>query len=250
MARVRLIVWNEAEALERAEALARHGFEVDARTLDGGEYLPDLRRSLPDAILIDLNRVPSKGRYFALAVRASKTLRPIPLVLIGGDAVKVARIREVLPDAAYCDWDTLPTVLKKVLKAPPRNPIRAKTSIATGAPLNDKLGLKPGVKVKLIDPPSSFLKATGLDEEEVDAPDLAICFVQTVHDLEAQIQDLARYPKLWIAWQKQTARRDSGLTMPSIRDIAFAFGLVDYKICAIDKTWSAMLFTRRKANQK
>lgn len=250
MARVRLIVWNEAEALERSEAIKELGHEVDSRVPQGPELLRELRETKPQAILIDMNRVPSKGRWLALAVRESKILRPIPLVLIGGDAVKVARIRETLPDAAYCDWDTLPAALKKVLTKPPLNPIPAKTSIATGAPLNTKLGLKPGLHVRLVDPPASFLKATGLDEEQVAAPDLTICFVSALPDLESQIQDLAKAPPVWIAWRKQDSRKGQGLTMPTIREIAFAFGLVDYKICAIDNTWSAMLFTRRKTNLK
>jgi len=248
MARLRLIVWNDTEAREHAEVIAKLGHQVDARVPQGPELLRELRESLPQAILVDLGRTPSKGRWLALAVRSSKTLRPIPLVLIGGDPVKVARIKDTLPDAAYCDWKTLPATLVKVLKAPPRNPVAAKTSIATGAPLDQKLGLKQGMRVRLMDPPSSFIKLTGLDEEDVASPDLTICFVNTLPELETQIPELARSTPVWIAWPKQGARRTSGLSMPSIREIAFAFGLVDYKICAIDQTWSAMLFTRRKAN--
>lgn len=249
MARVRLILWDATEARERGEEIAKLGHEVDSRVPEGPQMLRELRESLPQAILVDLARVPSKGRWVAQAVRSSKTLRPIPLVLIGGDPAKVGRIREIFPDAAYCDWGTLPATLRKALQSPPRNPIAAKGSISSGAPLNEKLGLKPGLQVKLIDPPSSFLKATGLDEQDVKKPDLTICFVNTMADLEAQILDLARTPPIWIAWRKQTARFATGLGMPSIRQVAFAFGLVDYKICAIDKTWSAMLFTRRKAKQ-
>jgi hypothetical protein len=250
MARVRLIVWKEAEAKERAEALAALGHDVDWREVPGPQVLPALRSSLPDAILIDLGRVPSKGRWLALAVRSSKVLRPIPLVLIGGDEEKVAHLREVLPDAAYCGWKDLPRTLKRVLKAPPKNPVAAKTSIATGASLSQKLGLKEGLRVRLIDPPASFFKLTGLAEEEVTTPELTICFVNSLPELESQIEELARNPPVWIAWPKQGPRPASGLTMYSVRDIAFAFGLVDYKICAIDKTWAAMLFTRRKVNRK
>ncbi len=32
---------------------------------------------------------------------------------------------------------------------------------------------------------------------------------------------------------------------PPARETGLAAGLVDYKICSIDETWSALLFTRR-----
>ena len=39
----------------------------------------------------------------------------------------------------------------------------------------------------------------------------------------------------------------SDLSEPYVRKTGPATGLVDYKICAIDKTWSGLLFTRRKS---
>ena len=37
-----------------------------------------------------------------------------------------------------------------------------------------------------------------------------------------------------------------GVTQQFLRESAAAVGLVDYKICSVDETWSAMLFARRK----
>jgi len=34
-----------------------------------------------------------------------------------------------------------------------------------------------------------------------------------------------------------------------VRETGLATGLVDYKVCAIDATWSGLLFTRRKAKR-
>ena len=51
---------------------------------------------------------------------------------------------------------------------------------------------------------------------------------------------------LWIAWPKQASGVASDLTQQHVREIGLATGLVDYKICAIDATWSGLLFTRRK----
>jgi hypothetical protein len=36
------------------------------------------------------------------------------------------------------------------------------------------------------------------------------------------------------------------LTQQQVREVGLDAGLVDYKICAIDRTWSGLLFTRRK----
>ncbi|MGA3043608.1 MAG: hypothetical protein ABSF54_22765, partial [Bryobacteraceae bacterium] len=69
-----------------------------------------------------------------------------------------------------------------------------------------------------------------------------------VHDAAAcrealpGMRKLAGRTKLWILW-----RKGSGVTQPFLRESAAAVGLVDYKICSVDGTWSAMLFARRKA---
>jgi hypothetical protein len=36
------------------------------------------------------------------------------------------------------------------------------------------------------------------------------------------------------------------LSQQQVRDAGMAAGLVDFKICAIDDTWSALLFRQRK----
>jgi len=51
---------------------------------------------------------------------------------------------------------------------------------------------------------------------------------------------------MWIVWPKQGSPLASGVTQQAVRDAGLAAGLVDYKICAIDPTWSGLKFTRRK----
>jgi len=53
--------------------------------------------------------------------------------------------------------------------------------------------------------------------------------------------------RVWIAWPKKASGVVTDLTQPYVRKSGLAVGLVDYKICAIDKTWSGLLFTRRKS---
>ena len=51
---------------------------------------------------------------------------------------------------------------------------------------------------------------------------------------------------LWIAWPKKASGVETGLKMQFIREAGLDAGLVDYKTCAIDATWSGLAFVRRK----
>jgi DNA-binding response OmpR family regulator len=101
--RVFLIHWNAAERKERAERLAADGYEVDPQMPGGSALFRELARNPPVAVLIDLSRLPSQGRDIALAIRKRQATRYLPLVLIGGDQDKVARIMALLPDAVSVD---------------------------------------------------------------------------------------------------------------------------------------------------
>ena len=56
--------------------------------------------------------------------------------------------------------------------------------------------------------------------------------------------------KLWIAWPKQTSGVKTDVTQPAIREFGLAAGWVDFKICAIDETWSGLAFSRRNPKAK
>ena len=51
---------------------------------------------------------------------------------------------------------------------------------------------------------------------------------------------------IWIAWPKQASGVRTDLTQAAVRAYGLERGFVDYKICAIDETWSGLLFTRRR----
>ena len=57
---------------------------------------------------------------------------------------------------------------------------------------------------------------------------------------------LAENGGLWIVWPKKSSGVASDLTQAVVRKIGLAAGLVDYKVCSIDRTWSGLLFARRK----
>ena len=52
---------------------------------------------------------------------------------------------------------------------------------------------------------------------------------------------------VWIAWPKKASGAGTDLTQQVIRQTGLDAGLVDYKICAIDPTWSGLAFVRRKS---
>lgn len=258
-----LIHWKPEEASQYVEHLVDLGYQINLALPDPMQLLRDLRQSPPLAVIIDLNRSPSMGRDFAVAIRQTKTTRTIPLVFAGGVPEKVAAIQKLLPDAVYTAWEDIEHSLLKAIQNPPVNPIPIKSRMAgyAGQPLVKKLGIKPGMNVALIDAPSNF---PGILEELPEGVTfctqvqtdvcLVIWFIASYSGLESQIGVLAtalesfpqkNRPPLWIVWPKKTSRLPTDLTQQVVRNHGLAAGLVDYKICAIDETWSGLLFKWR-----
>src|SRR3970040_2450082 len=128
--RVRLIHWNADEAKQRAKILRAAGYEVIHKIPDGPEFLRDLRAKPPIAVVIDLSRLPSLGRDVGLAVRQSKATRHTPLVFVGGEPEKVARVKSLLPDATFTVWNKIRSALKQAIAHPPANPVRPDSLLA------------------------------------------------------------------------------------------------------------------------
>jgi hypothetical protein len=51
---------------------------------------------------------------------------------------------------------------------------------------------------------------------------------------------------MWIIWPKKASGLASDLNQNIVRAQGLAAGLVDYKVCAVDETWSGLLFARRQ----
>ena len=75
--------WNATEAQLRAEALRAGGYDVDASPMTGAAFRA-MDASPPDALIVDLSRVPSQGRDVALGVRLRKATRSKPIVFVDG----------------------------------------------------------------------------------------------------------------------------------------------------------------------
>ena len=255
---VRLVHWKPAEAEERVAALQSAGYTVEYAVVDPS-VLRQLKTQPPAAIVIDLNRLPSHGRDVAVAVRTAKATRQVPVVFVEGKPDKVANIKKLLPDATYTTWRAIRGALKKAVASPPKNPTVPSSNLAgySGTPLPKKLGIKKDSVLVLSGAPEDFEKTLGQLPEGVKIrrqargrADLTIWFPKAKNDLERRVERMAQFigeGALWIAWPKKASGIQSDLTETIVRKTGLATGLVDYKICAIDKTYSGLKFTRRKA---
>jgi hypothetical protein len=256
--RVQLIHWNAEEARERAERLQALGYDVSCDLPAGPAFLRALRQDPPAAIVIDLARLPSQGRDMGLNIRKTSATRHVPLVYVGGDPKKVARIQELLPDAAYTSWEGIRESLARAIAHPPEDPVVPGSVFAAyaGRPLPQKLGIKSNSTVVLVNAPDGFEGTLGelpegveLHRQICDGGDLTIWFVRSKDELQVEIEEMAsrlEQGAMWIAWPKKVSGVATDLSQQVVRETGLAMDLVDYKICAIDKTWSALLFTRRK----
>jgi catechol 2,3-dioxygenase-like lactoylglutathione lyase family enzyme len=255
--RVHLVHWHPGEAEERAARLRSAGFLVSHETMTPA-VLRSMRSDPPDAIVIDLSRIPSQGRDVGLSIRMQKDTRRIPLVFVDGEREKIAQIRRLLPDAQCTTWNRIRTALENALARPLLQPVVPESSLTgySGTPLVKKLGIKPHSRVILLGPPDGFENTLGVLPEGVtmrrrasERSDLIIWFVRTLSELEHRIGRifiLTGEARLWIAWPKKTSSLAGDLSQTEVRNSGLAAGLVDYKVCAIDETWSGLLFVRRK----
>jgi CheY-like chemotaxis protein len=256
MARAHLIHWNREQAGRNEARLSASGYDVAAWPVEGPAELRILRDDPPDLFVIDLSRSPSKGRDIALAVRSYKDTRRVPLVFVAGDEETIAQVRALLPDAEYATWPAIRGALRRALARPMTAPVvPSRLAGYAGAPLAKKLGIKRSMTVGLVGAPAGFAETILLLPERPAVRrgargtcDLVIWFPASQRALEMQVKRIGLRPDgagLWIAWAKQASGVSGDLNQIVVRRIGLAAGLVDYKICSIDKTWSALRFRRR-----
>jgi len=258
MKRVRLIHWNAGEARERIAALEAAGYEVAYGPLKDRAAMGRIRAGKPETIVIDLSRMPSQGRDLALWLRQQKPTRHVPLVFFGGAPEKVKKIKVLLPDAVYSDWSRWRSALRRAIAESPKNPVVPESAFAgySGTPLPKKLGIKPGSVVALVAAPADFDATLGTLPEGADLRasgrgkrDLTICFVRSRRDLERRLKSLVKASEqghVWIAWPKKASSMKTDLTQTFVRQTGLDAGLVDFKICAVDETWSGLCFALRR----
>jgi len=118
-------------------------------------------------------------------------------------------------------------------------------------PLINKLGIKPSMKVLLINEPEDYLKLLDADINDQltknnDLPDLVHLFVKTNREFESQMRKLKlacrKNPNItiWVSWYKKSAKIETDVTEDTIRNYALKHDLVDVKVCAVSDIWSGL----------
>jgi hypothetical protein len=123
-------------------------------------------------------------------------------------------------------------------------------------PLVKKLGIKPGIRLAVVDPPIAYPELVeGLPEDcvFVDLASGSLDFIHAFAQQEGRLLELFPTMKnnlsasgmLWISWPKRSSGMPTNLNENLIREIGLRSGLVDVKICAVTEQWSGLKFVFR-----
>lgn len=128
----------------------------------------------------------------------------------------------------------------------------------SGTPLGKKLGLKDGMKVLYVDMPASVeaeIAQYGAAVIQNAGPLEFVHIFQTDRAiLEQRLTEfrktIAQNGMIWASWPKKAAKVPTDITEDVIREVALPMGLVDIKVCAVDKIWSGLKLVIRKKLRK
>lgn len=122
--------------------------------------------------------------------------------------------------------------------------------------LVDKLGIKSGYKILLINAPKDYDQTLGkLPDGTVQARsrkgplDFIHFFTKDKLELDQNFPGLMKIldykGMLWISWPKGSSKVETDLNDNVVREIGLKHGLVDVKVCAVDEVWSGLKFVYR-----
>ncbi|PYP12637.1 MAG: DUF3052 domain-containing protein [Gemmatimonadetes bacterium] len=126
----------------------------------------------------------------------------------------------------------------------------------SGKPLVQKLGIKPEMRIAIVNAPRGYGRVLGKLPSRVTRKASAVgpldfvqFFTTERRELERRCAALARalapVGMLWISWPKKASGVPTDLTEDVIRGVGLAHGLVDVKVAAVDEVWSGLKFVRR-----
>jgi hypothetical protein len=258
--KIRLVSWDDELARVRTRKLAALGFKVEARPLrECGGVVGHFRDVAPDAVVLDLDRLPSQGRAVATMLRDSKSTRHLPLVFAGGAADKVERIRGELPDAVFTAWERVGDAVREAIAHPVANPVKAKSHAArfAGTPLVQKLGIKAGMQAAVLGGFEGFEEILGelpegaaVVKNFIAETRLGLYIVRTERELGDALEHasgrLADGASFWVIYPKQRKNAQREFNENDVRELGLASGFVDFTICSVNAEWSGLKFARRK----
>jgi len=127
-------------------------------------------------------------------------------------------------------------------------------------PLPQKLGIKPGTTVVVINEPPQYRKLLGKLDRVTFSNRIAAdsgfghFFSTNRNELEKKLpilrEKIADNGTIWVSWPKKSANVPTDITEDVVREIALPLGLVDIKVCAVDETWSGLKLMVRREKRK
>ena len=131
----------------------------------------------------------------------------------------------------------------------------------SGTALIKKLGIKPEMKVLIINKPDDYYKLLEADINDQlctinEIPDFIHLFVKSVKEFESEMKALKSIYKknstviIWVSWYKKTAKIPTDITEDVIRNYALKNDLVDIKVCAVSDIWSGLKLVVPLAKRK
>ena len=127
----------------------------------------------------------------------------------------------------------------------------------SGTPLAQKLGIKPGSKVLLVEAPEAYRSLLDPLPDGVQFGSRltgSTDIVQVFTTSRARLQELLEKYRaglkpdgmVWVSWPKKAAKVPTDVTEDTIREVALPLGFVDVKVCAVNETWSGLKLVVRK----
>ena len=131
----------------------------------------------------------------------------------------------------------------------------------SGTALAKKLGIKPGCKLFVADPPENYAELVAPLPEGVEFTsrlhaDTDVVHVFTtrrtklVNALRSTLANIKPDGAIWVSWPKKASKMETDITEDTIREVALPMGLVDIKVCAVDHIWSGLKLVLRKEKRK
>lgn len=121
----------------------------------------------------------------------------------------------------------------------------------SGTPLLKKLGIKPEMKILLLNEPANYftLLQTDITNQLAGSnvtPDFIHLFAVDCKAFENGMKKVLLHSKkntaviAWVSWYKKTAGIATNLNENIIRDFALQNNLVDIKVCAVSDLWCGL----------
>jgi hypothetical protein len=130
----------------------------------------------------------------------------------------------------------------------------------SGTPLPNKLGIKPGFRVRLTNVPDEVcielrdVLSQCIVAKQAKALDFALLFTKSQTELTKEFSRMAKSLSaagmFWVSWPKKASGVSTDVTENVVRQIGLDAGLVDVKVCAVTEIWSGLKFVRRVKDRK